>query len=327
MKNFGLLAIMVISFFSCTPNKEKVDKQDKTIKKDQENAKIPEKMDGVEIKPKGDERYLLNFNEISIEVDAKDGARISSLSLDGQEVLSLEDVNDMNWGSTFWSSPQSEWGWPPPASFDRTPYDVKIHDNHITATSKIDSLTGYSFEKEVYINTEDTSVAINYRITNNNDTVKSVAPWEITRVPPDGLTFYAGEPNSYKAPFTVVDSLGYVWFDYVNSTIQKGHDKLIGKCSKGWIAHVKDNVILLKVFEHKEDYKFAPGEGEVEIYASPDKKYIEIEPQGPYVSLNPGESLEWKLKWVLKKVPKNASANVGNKELIDYVELIAKRDL
>lgn len=39
-------------------------------------------------------------------IDAREGARITSFTLGGKEIIGPG-------GSTFWTSPQDPWGWPP----------------------------------------------------------------------------------------------------------------------------------------------------------------------------------------------------------------------
>jgi len=68
----------------------------------------------------------------------------------------------------------------------------------------------------------------------------------------------------------------------------------------------------------------APEEGEIELYANPDKSYIEIEQQGEYTTLIPGQSLTWEVKWYLRKLPKGIVAEPGNDKLIRYTKSIGK---
>jgi len=46
----------------------------------------------------------------------------------------------------------------------------------------------------------------------------------------------------------------------------------------------------------------APGEAEIQVYVNQGKTYIEIESQGAYTALAPGESLSWTVRWYLKSV-------------------------
>ena len=44
----------------------------------------------------------------------------------------------------------------------------------------------------------------------------------------------------------------------------------------------------------------APGEAEIQVYVNQGKTYIEIENQGAYTALAPGENLSWTVRWYLK---------------------------
>ena len=63
-----------------------------------QNGSILEKIEG---------RYRIRIQNQFLEIDPSTGGRITSLVLNGQNFLTGRDVNDFNWGSTFWISPQS----------------------------------------------------------------------------------------------------------------------------------------------------------------------------------------------------------------------------
>ncbi len=70
------------------------------------------------------DNYILEFNHIYFEVNAQIGGRITTFSLDGKNVLTGPSVNPDNYGSTFWTSPQSDWDWPPIPEIDNLPLIV-----------------------------------------------------------------------------------------------------------------------------------------------------------------------------------------------------------
>ena len=67
--------------------------------------------------------YTLNVDNVTMEIDANNGARITSLKYDTTEVLSQINFPNM-YGSTFWTSPQKEWNWPPVPEFDKYRYTI-----------------------------------------------------------------------------------------------------------------------------------------------------------------------------------------------------------
>jgi hypothetical protein len=265
--------------------------------------------------------YSFQVANLTFEVDAKTGGRISAFKIGGKDFLSGKNINPDNWGSTFWPSPQSAWGWPPMAELDNLEYTGGIENNTVVLSSKKDSKLGYVVKKEFSANDKDTSVIIRYTITNNSDTARLVSAWEITRVSPGGLTFFPtgkGEKNGKLAPL-MKDSIGVTWYVYNASLVPEGHEKLMCDGSEGWMAQINNGMIMIKKWDDVSLEKNTPGEGEVEIYANPDKSYIEIEPQGPYTELTPGNSSTWEVKWFLRSLPSEIKVEAGNKSLVGFV--------
>jgi hypothetical protein len=276
---------------------------------------------------KGDGIYSLTVHNVSFEVDANNGGRISSFKLDGKEFLSGKDVNPDNWGSTFWTSPQSAWGWPPSPNIDKNKYKGGIEGNVISLTSDKDEKLGYTINKKFSANDSDTSVTIIYTITNNSSEKRKVAPWEITRVAPGGLTFYPSTEEEKKRgdlqPL-MYDQDGIAYFQHDIKKVAGDVPKLFSEGNSGWMAHVSDRIIFVKKFKDVPNDKIAPEEGELEIYSNPDGTYIEIEEQGEYAELKPGKSVEWEIKWYLRKLPENIKAEKGNELLVQYVKDLVK---
>jgi hypothetical protein len=274
---------------------------------------------------KGNGILAFNFNGLYFEADSRNAGRISAFALDGKNMLSGKEVNATNWGTSLWPSPQSAWGWPPSNELDVKPYSGGVKDSlSIEFVSEKDSLLGYLFSKNYKANPQDTSIIVNYTITNYSDKIQSVAPWEISRVAPGGLTLYPtgqGKKQNLLAKL-MEDKDNITWFKYDSTKMNfKPGDvpKLIHDGTEGWMAQVNGEIILIKKFIDVTVAKTAPGEGEIEFYANPDKSYIEIEQQGEYTSLKPGQSLQWEVKWYLRKLPANAKAEIGNKELVTFI--------
>ncbi|MCS6824539.1 MAG: hypothetical protein NZ529_09600, partial [Cytophagaceae bacterium] len=134
-------------------------------------------------------KYAFDYNGIYLEIDANRAARVSAFRWDEVNFFTDESVNKDNWGTSLWTSPQSAWGWPPSRQIDVLPYKVERMDSlSVEFTSQKDSLLGYVVKKKYNFNTADTSVWITYTIVNASDKKQKVAPWEISRVAPGGLT-------------------------------------------------------------------------------------------------------------------------------------------
>ena len=107
----------------------------------------------------------------------------------------------------------------------------------------------------------------------------------------------------------------------------KGDRQLYADGSEGWLAEVNDNIILVKKFPDIPLEKNAPKEGEVELFASPvapNKTYVEIEHQGAYEELQPGDSSLWEVRWFLRKLPKSVKPVAGNRAIATYARKIVQ---
>ena len=63
---------------------------------------------------------------------------------------------------------------------------------------------------------------------------------------------------------------------------------------------------MVKTFQDLQPGEPAPEEAEVQVYVNRGKSYIEIESQGVYTLLQPGEQLSWTVKWHLLPVDSEA---------------------
>lgn len=269
--------------------------------------------------------YHINMNGYAFSVSAYDGGRISGLQIDGEDMLSPKTINITNWGSTFWPAPQSMWNWPPPAILDSKAYSFSMHGDKVLMISAKDSVnTNLQFKKTFSPSASDNSVLVEYVIYNRGTSAVSVAPWEITRVPSGGLTFFpTGESRSGTLETDVQDSIHITWFDYSNAVISSD-EKLFSDGKEGWIAHVHQGKMLLKSFPEIALGEEAPGEAEIEIYVNGAKTYEEVEQLGKYTALAPQDSLVWEVKWYAADVPQDIDISVGSEELAGFARSLIK---
>lgn len=265
-------------------------------------------------------KYAFTAHNIYFEVDTALGGRISSLKIDNSEYMYVNWSNSLVAGSTFWPSPQSKWGWPPPATLDEKVYSVKIENNKLITKSGNDTKTSLMFYKIFSVDSADTSVSIQYIIKNQKTTSQKWAPWEVTRVPHEGLTFFAkgdGTVTGNMASKTT-ESNACVWYNQDNTNASNSSNKFF--CDgKGFLAHVNSKKqIFIKVFPDIEKANAATGEAEVEIYTSPDLPYTELENQGNYIDIAAGDSVSWTVKWFLRNLPTDINVAAGDQKLINY---------
>ncbi len=273
-----------------------------------------------------DSTYILQVHNISLGIDPKAGARVISFSLDGKEQLTSKSIHRNYYGSTLWLSPQSVWSKPQPPVLDVAMYNGVIKKDYLHLQSSVDTVSGLQFEKRFWGDLKDTAIHIRYTIHNISKEVKCLAPWEVTRVPVGGLSFF---PKGSDTPLTksnlpVLDTGGIIWYTSDKSAISSSQ-KLFMNGSEGWLAHVKNGVIFIKQFPDITHIQAAPGEEEVEIYANKEKTYIELENQGAYKCIPPTEAMNWEVTWYLRKPPENLHVERGNSELSNYVRRVLNR--
>ena len=243
--------------------------------------------------------YRIVNDDVTMTVDAQHGGKILSFKLGDAEVLNQGRFPN-SFGSTFWTSPQAEWNWPPVAEYDTKPFSAAVEDGALVLTGEKSERFGYRIRKRFETNPEEGSIVITYTIVNESGETRRVAPWEISRVPNGGVVFFdapAVEPanNMEGLPFTF--SHGTAWYVMDEASM----NRKINADGRGWLAFSAGGLMLIKAFDNIDAAQAAPGEAEIQIYANPGKTFVEIEEQGPYTTLAPGASLDWTVRWFLFK--------------------------
>ncbi len=271
------------------------------------------------------DRYLLTHGQVQLLIAPAEGGRIASARHAGQEMLVTEDQHS-TWGNVFWTSPQSDWGWPPLPELDSDAYAVAWDGDALVLTSAVAAQLPYQVRKRYSASRRDNEIVVEYRLYNRGADTRRVAPWEITRVAASGLAFFPkGDSDFISGPFQdlpveVIE--GVVWFDYRPERILPGHHKLMTDGAEGWLAWVNDGYLLLKLFDDVPVAYNAPGEGEVEIFANEDRRYIELEQQGPYTELAPDEYVDWRVRWLIVPLPAGFDAVPGDSRLLQWVRTL-----
>ena len=245
-------------------------------------------------------RYSLKCGHMSMEIDAAKGGKILSLKYDDREMLS-----QLRWpeafGSTFWTSPQKEWNWPPVKEFDKNPYTVEQDGQTLRMTSEVSERLKCRVGKAFSTDEKDGAIVITYTITNAGDEPRRVAPWEVTRVQNEGGLIFFDAPVDGIWPAGVMDfkaQHGLAWYQ----TDEANENRKVNADGKGWLAYCAKGLLLVKRFDDLTPEQPAPGEAEVQVYVNRGKAHIELESQGAYQLLQPGESLTWTVRWYLVPV-------------------------
>jgi len=271
-----------------------------------------------------DEKYAVSVGDVTLTVDAAHGGKILSFKLGEQEVIAQNPAaapqpapaegqpprrrffNPNSYGSTFWTSPQKEWNWPPVPEYDSLPYTAEIKDGPVKVvdvaipavylTGQV-SKYGYRVCKTITVDPSDLAFIITYSIVNESGEVRKVAPWQITRVPNGGILEFDAKPEGV----TPAD-LMKVSFDDNKATLEvdvANENRKINVDGKGWLNFRDNGLVLTQRFPDIAQEDAAPGEAEIQVYIDARKSFVEIEAQGPYTELQPGEKLDWTVRWYL----------------------------
>lgn len=272
--------------------------------------------------------YVFRTGEIEFAVDPAIGGRVTRFSLAGTNILTgPEVVADGEgslpnmYGSTFWTSPQSDWGWPPETAIDSDAHSPILDGGVLTLMSPPGATTGYAVQKRFWIDAQRGGIALEYSLLNRSAS-RAAAPWEISRVPKEGLVFFpaTAEPLA-KSTLPARLEQGITWIDVAQAP--PADSKLFQDGSEGWLAYAYRDLVFIKLFEDIEPGEEATEEAEIEIFVNGTMDYVEIEQQGRYALLPPGSSSAWRVTWLLRRRPPELTAAAGNMELVSWVRGIA----
>lgn len=264
-------------------------------------------------------KYSISVGDVTLTVDAARGGKVVSYMYQDKEILSTTRMPN-SFGSTFWTSPQKEWNWPPVPEFDIKPFNAEVKDGVLVLTGEKSSRFGYRIRKEFSADKKDNAIVIKYTIINESGETRKVAPWEISRVPNGGVVFFEAKEavpaNNMKGlPFTY--EYGAAW--YVMD--EDRANRKINADGTGWLAFCDKGLMFVKKFENLKPSQPAPAEAEIQIYANPGKTFVEIEEQGAYTTLNDGDELDWTVRWYL--VPQDLPAE-PSKALLKKAKKLVK---
>ena len=280
--------------------------------------------------------YVLEFGDTYFEVNPMLGARITDVHLKGgTNVLGGNPTNAGSTGSTFWPSPQSAWSWPPTDAASITNINDKAYtasndDTSMTLVGMAASSVGVSVTKKFAADLAKEAIVATYTMI-GTAAGKSAAPWEITRFPQSGVTFYptgsapvAG--NGMDLPATTTGA-GCTWLASPGTfaSASAKDQKMNADGTGGWLAHADAGWVIVRKFTDMAAGMAATGEAEIEIYMNNpgntgnSTPYMEVEIQGPYGAVGMGQMVNWNVTWFVRKLPTGVTATAGNQQLADFV--------
>jgi hypothetical protein len=275
------------------------------------------------------QNYVLEFGDVYFEVSPA-GARVIDVHLaGGMNLLTAQSVdpNGINYGSTFWPSPQT-WAWPPTTSIPQIndgPYTATVEAASVLLVGQNAATVGASVMKRFTADLASGNVVADYALV-ATAAGKMFAPWEITRVFKRGITFWptGSAPRaggSFALPPTM-DAAGCTW--HQAPTANGADQKLLANGTGGWLAHVDGDVVIVKKFPDIMAAQAAPNEDEIELFVNGTSNYIEVEQQGAYGAVAMGSMLTWQVTWIVKRLPTGLMPTVGNPDLVTFVQSLVQ---
>ena len=265
-----------------------------------------------------DNLYQLKTGDMTMTVNISKGGKILSLKHKDNEVISQSRFPE-SFGSTFWTSPQKEWNWPPVPEYDKMAYDVvEQSDSKLDIKSQMSERLKYRIGKTFTTDDKAGAFVITYTIKNEADETRKVAPWEITRVTnADGIIFF-------DAPLEGITPAGLMNFTAANGAVwyktdEAPQNRKINADGHGWLAYCNNGLLLIKRFEDLTAEAPAPGEAEIQVYVNRGKSYIELESQGAYATLAPGQELSWTVRWYLVPVKDEAQPSASLMKTVNNI--------
>ena len=271
-----------------------------------------------------DDGFQVKAGNVTMTVSAKEGGKIMSYKYDDKEMLSQLRMQNQ-YGSTFWTSPQKEWNWPPVTEFDRAAYtdesDAAKRSQSLLLTSQVGRKLPFQIQKLYTPDPKGKFIKVSYTIINKGEETRKVAPWEISRVVADeeGLIFFDA-PVEGITPANLIPfkgEAGASWYNFETGA----QNRKINSDGKGWLAYAANGLLMIKKFDDLTPSQPAPDEAEIQVYVNQGKTYIELESQGEYKTLAPGQSLTWVVDWYL--IPLKDKA-VPSRNLLDLVRNTTK---
>lgn len=239
-------------------------------------------------------------------IDLVTGGRLASYTVEGIEVLkTTRDADNLEWGSTVWTSPQSAWNGPPEATFDADAFErTDQNQASVSLQSAVDPATKLQMVKTFAFVTGGKSglhLQTTYELYNRGNEPVYRALWENTRLP------YGGE-FSFVADSIRLDKLENNFATRGKATVvpmtaedtRKG--KLFVRPAKGKATYAGNGVRLRKLWFPDDQHDVAPGHAPLEIYLDPKSGLAEFEIQGPYRAIAPGGYTSLAVAWQVAKL-------------------------
>jgi len=265
----------------------------------------------------------LENEEIALWATTSTGPRLLGLEAYGNENLLAvlpdatieipnQDTFYLRGGHRLWYAPEK-------------PETTYIQDNHAVAVKEIekgveliqvvDQLTGVRKSLKIELDDIKAEVKIAHTLTNQGENLIELAPWAITQLRPGGVGIFPQQtsladehgllPNRHIVlwPYTKMNSPHIHWGDdavFIEANMTEGALKIGFPNPAGWMAYTFQGALLVKLAKYDPKANYLDRQSSSQSYCCP--TFIELETLGPYVTLNPGQSVVHEEIWVVYPV-------------------------
>ncbi len=237
--------------------------------------------------------YTIKNGKSEMKISANNGAKIVSYKYGGVELIKTKGVM---YGSTLWTAPQSDWGWPPPKTLDAGKYRLADQtDKALLFSGDFDVRLGIRLDKEFRVSEKNDGIIVKYTAYNLKDIPLKYALWEVTRGCPLGTVIMEGSVSKNNSSDLLPEGV----FGDVMVVNHTGihHIKLFADSEENWICYLSNGLLFIKkIISGRSKSLDAPGESVSEVYSA--AGYIELELQGDYVEIAPDKSLSLEVLWL-----------------------------
>ena len=214
-------------------------------------------------------------------------------------------------GHRLWAAPED-----PRVTYrpDDDPVEVTELPDGVALRTAPDPVAGTSRETTIRVSGPE-RFTFDYRIVNTSERRQRLACWAITMMAPGGRAWmplltepfdaggFLAQRNIVLWPYARMDDARFVVTD---GALEIRADRLaqlgIGdkfkvgtSLRRGWVAHWRAGVLLVKRAGHDEDREYADMGASAQVYSQPE--FTELETLGPLADLAPGEAVEHREEW------------------------------
>ena len=255
---------------------------------------------------------------ISLWLSEDFGPRVIALAVDSGDNLFAElpeakiECPGSGWyslrgGHRLWYAPEY-----PPITYlpDDEPVEILEVQDGIRVTQLPEKGTGLVKSITVTLPCDDPHVLIDHQITNRGMRTVRLAPWSITMMRPGGTAImplqvekndeYGVLPNRTINlwPYTPLSSPHLTFTDryiFIDANLQEDKLKIGCPNPRGWIGYTLEGILFVKFAAFDPPGYYYDRRSSSEFYCDPN--VLEVEVLGRRVTLDPGQSVNFKEEW------------------------------